>query len=71
MRQILHLETLPKAERQEIVDFYEFLKSRSANRRRTIRPSVNSKSLFFHRVEEHSFQLPDTYSFDREEANAR
>ena len=53
---------LPEEARRELIDFYEFLLEKYVRRRKNAR-----KEAFFSIVEKHSFTLPPTYRFDREE----
>lgn len=64
----IRLENLPEAARRELYDFYEFLASKYGKR---MTGAVSKKKRFFESVARHSFKLPATYKFNREEIYER
>ena len=57
---------LPEEARRELIDFYEFLLEKYVRRRKNAR-----KETFFSMIKKHSFTLPSTYRFNREELYER
>jgi hypothetical protein len=65
----IDISDLPKNARQEIYDFYIFLRSKYAAKKN--RKKENGKALFMKCIELQRFHLPEDYTFNRESANER
>lgn len=65
----IDLSDLPKNARQEIYDFYNFLRTKYDAKKG--QKKENGKALFLRSVENQKFHLPEDYTFNRELANER
>jgi hypothetical protein len=65
----IDISDLPRNARQEIYDFYNFLRSKYEVKKD--QKEENRKALFMKSIEKQRFHLPDDYTFNRESANER
>ena len=65
----IDISDLPGNARQEIYDFYNFLRSKYEVKKDE--KEEKGKALFMKSVEKQCFHLPEDYTFNRESANER
>jgi hypothetical protein len=65
----IDISDLPRNARQEIYDFYNFLRSKHDAKKD--QKKETGKVLFMKGVESQKFHLPEDYTFNRELANER
>lgn len=64
----LKIDDLPAAAQQELIDFFEFL---SAKYKKQASSSGKNKKTFMQLVAKHAFELPEGYTFSRDEIYER
>jgi len=63
----IDIEALPNIIQQELIDYYQFLLDKYVPKKK----ERNKKALFFKSVAKHCYNLPNDYTFNRDEANER